>query len=441
MEHAALLQFCKISHTGQPYDIIDSRVAEYIILNNDFMVLHGQPLYYKDGVFGPDNQGLYIQDLIKTLILEDLRTDSRITRVYKLILKDYRLQVDTEQLNNYPRHWINFKNGMLDVLSGKMHEHSPEYKSVNQIPHNYIPGLNIEESTFYKFVQSRVPDKENQKMLFEYMGYTLLPNIIFQKFLILVGVGNSGKSTILSHMEQVLGKNNLAAIPLQGLSERFTTAYLLNKQANICGDLSNAALKDTSVLKQLTGEDLCQAEYKGGQIFFFRNRAKFLFSCNEMPTILDDRSNGFYRRLLIIRFDHEGEFIPGLTEKLQDEHEIEILISHIVEGAKLALKRGKIYESGANLGEILRVQEESDSVAAFLNNEAILDKNCRVKRSELFRAYEDFCRTEERQPLGKTAFFKAFRTKGFRETKIQGEIFIVGIKDFFRTSQRTPFDD
>lgn len=168
----------------------------------------------------------------------------------------------------------------------------------------------------------------------------------------------------LNHQTVYYRADNLSAIPLQSLSERFTTASLLNRQCNICGDLSSAAIKDTAVIKQLSGEDLCKAEYKGGAVFFFKNRAKFLFSCNELPSILDDRSNGFYRRLLIIRFEHEGNFIPDLYERLTDENEVEIVISHIVEGVKLALKRGKLFESGANLGEVSRLQEDSDSVAS-----------------------------------------------------------------------------
>lgn len=235
--------------------------------------------------------------------------------------------------------------------------------------------------------------------------------------------------------------NNLAAIPLQALSERFTTAYLFNRQCNICGDLSNAAIKDTSVLKQLVGEDLCKAEFKGGAIFFFKNRAKFLFSCNELPAVLDDRSNGFYRRLLIIRFENEGDFIPDLYEQLSDEHEIEIIISHIVQGAKMALERGKLFESGANLGEVLRLQEDSDSVASFFNNVVIQDGTSKVRRPDLYAAYVDYCKEEKRISLGKTAFFKAVRTKGYRESKVQGNIYVCGIRLDFIRAENTPFND
>ncbi len=441
MEEENLIRFCLINRKGVPCDIVENSIAEYIIENYNIMILVGKPYIYRDGVFKSDEQGIYIQHLIKQLILPKLRSDSRIMRVYKLILKDYRLQVEIAQVNAYPKYWVNFLNGMLDVKTGILHKHSPTYKSVNQIPHNYKPGLDIEKSVFNKFLLSRILDEDNRRMLYEYMGYCLLPDIIFQKFLILVGIGNAGKSVILNQQARILGADNLSAIPLQSLSERFTTASLLNRQCNICGDLSSVAIKDTAVIKQLSGEDLCKAEYKGGAVFFFKNRAKFLFSCNELPSILDDRSNGFYRRLLIIRFEHEGDFIPDLYERLADENEVEIVISHIVEGAKLALKRGKLFESGANLGEVSRLQEDSDSVASFINNVVIQDETSRVKRPDLYAAYIDYCKQEERISLGKTAFFKAIRTKGFREAKVQGNIYICGICLDFMNVESTPFDN
>ncbi len=82
---------------------------------------------------------------------------------------------------------------------------------------------------------------------------------------------------ILNELLRLTGTENVSAIPLQKISDRFTTAKLLYKTVNCCGDLENSPLRDTSVIKQLTGKDLVQAEYKGGEIFFFKNRAKFIF--------------------------------------------------------------------------------------------------------------------------------------------------------------------
>jgi P4 family phage/plasmid primase-like protien len=433
-------QFHKFSEKGKAYDCIDARIANHIIENNDLMVISGIPYYYVGGVFRVDEKGIMIKTLIRHCIVEEVQTAPRIKRVYELLITDYRVQREPDEINLYPKHWINFLNGMLDVKTGEMHSHSPEYRAISQIPHNYIPSLKIEDTIFYKFIQTRIPDKDNQKMLLEFMGICLFSEIFFQKFMILTGKGNCGKSVILNELLRLTGTENVSAIPLQKISDRFTTAKLLYKTVNCCGDLENSPLRDTSVIKQLTGEDLVQAEYKGGEIFFFKNRAKFIFSCNELPQVLDDRSNGFFRRLLIIRFNDEGAFIPDLDSKLNDEKELEAVICGLVEGAKQALDRGKIHESGANSHEITRMKTESDSVEAFIEESCNKGQKVRIKRPDLLAAYEDFCKCEEREPLRKTAFYKALRTKGFRETKIHGTVYFAGLELKFIETEEDPFN-
>lgn len=374
------------------------------------------------------------------MILEEVITISRINRVYNLILINHKLVVNVEEVNRYPSHWINFKNGMLNVITGELHEHSPKYLSVNQIPHNYIPDLDIAESIFYKFVLSRIPMEENRKMLFEFMGYCMTKDVTFQKFMILYGLGESGKSTIINFVMSMVGNENGCSIPLQQLNDRFTTASLLLKILNTCGDMTNAALTDTSLIKQLTGDDMLKGEYKGGAIFFFKNHAKMLFSCNELPKVLDEKSNGFYRRLLIINFSESGEYIPQLKEKLAEESEIETVISFCIFCLKNALNRGKLFESKGNLGEIEALRYESDTVSAFLDDMTEKSIGHRILRGDMYRHYKDYCMDEGRTELGKTAFFKSMRAKGYFDNKYCGEFYFKDIDISFKQVGNTVFN-
>lgn len=425
----------------EAYDIYDDKICKFIIEHNEIMVISGKGYLYRDGYYRMDDSGALLKHLIKQCMKQEVITISRIDRVYKLILTEYELQTDYEQVNQYPKHWVNFQNGMVDILTDEIHHHDPKYKSVNQIPHNYVPNLNIETSVFYKFIQSRIPDIENQQMLFEFMGYCITPDIIFQKFMLFWGLGDAGKTVIINFIRNMIGIDNISSISLQELGSRFTTSYLLHKQLNACGDIPSTALKDTSIIKQLTGEDTIKAEYKGGACFFFRNRAKFLFSCNELPLILDEKSNGFYRRLLIIHFETNGEYIPDLYEKLADEKEIETVISYVVRGAKTAIKRGKIFESGASLGAVSRLRRDSDTVSAFLEDWTEQRQGGRIRRPDLYGYYEEFCKEEQRTPLGKSGFFRNLRTKGIKETKVQGIMYFCGIDVSFRKTESSVLDN
>nr|DAT39382.1 MAG TPA: dsDNA helicase [Caudoviricetes sp.] len=436
-----LNELYKLDRNGQPCRIYDNRVAEKVKGYISMFVLEGKAYIYDSGVYRLDEGEKRLRNIISTFVPDILVTYRSINSVVQLILSDEYLDVSLEDVNAYPPYVVNFKNGMLNIKTGELFPHDKEYRSINQIPHDYVPDADIKTSIFWEFLQSRVPDPEDRQMLLEYMGYCLCHTVIFQKFMILVGRGNAGKSQILDEVKRIVGNDNVSGIPLQRVGERFATAKLLGKQVNVCGDLSTDAVKDTSIIKQLTGEDLVQGEYKGGSIFFFKNTAKFLFSCNELPTILDERSNGFYRRLLIIRFNSEGEYIDDLHRKIRDEKDVEKVISGIILGAKTALLRGEISESGQSKMEILTLNAESDSVASFLNECCETgDPKTKERRSDLYAAYEKYCMEEGRKSLGKSSFFKSLGTKQFKATKMNGIFYVKGITmKFMETDEDIPF--
>lgn len=433
------MDFHKIGKSGSPYDIIDDKIANYIINHENIIMIAGKPYIYKKGVYKRDEDGNILRYLIKSMIIQDVITIGRINRVYNLIITNHKLMIDIEDVNRYPSHWINFKNGMLDVIKGEMHEHSPKYLSINQIPHNYVPELDLENSTFYKFVYSRIPNEENRKMLFEFMGYCMTKDVTFQKFMILYGLGESGKSTIINFTTAMVGKENTCSIPLQQLNDRFTTASLLLKILNTCGDMAGAALTDTSVIKQLTGDDFIKGEYKGGAIFFFRNHAKMMFSCNELPKVLDEKSNGFYRRLLIVRFTESGEYIQNLKAKLAEETEIERVISGCISSLKNSLSRGTLFESRENLEEVESLKYESDTVAAFLADMTEKKENSKELRASLYAYYEDYCKQEKRISLGKNSFYKSMASKGYTPKKYCGDWYYFGLGICFKPCKENVF--
>lgn len=254
------------------------------------------------------------------------------------------------------------------------------------------------------------------------------------------GLGESGKSTIINFTTDIIGRENACSIPLQQLTDRFTTASLLLKILNTCGDIATTALTDTSIIKQLTGDDPIKGEYKGGAIFFFKNHAKMMFSCNELPKVLDEKSNGFYRRLLIVRFTESGDYIPNLKERLADESEIERVLSGCVYALKSALLSGKLFESSANLEEIDNLKYESDTVAAFLSDVTEKAEGSRERRSDMYSYYENYCLREKRTPLGKQGFFKSMRAKGYTDKLRDGIYYFNGVEVPLEKRSRTVFD-
>ena len=76
-----------------------------------------------------------------------------------------------------------------------------------------------------------------------------------------------------------------------------------NKRLCVGRDLPNGYIdaKTASILKSLTGDDLCRAEGKYKDPISFRATCKFIFSSN-FRVITENNDPGFRRRLIEIPF-------------------------------------------------------------------------------------------------------------------------------------------
>ncbi|MCI8582713.1 MAG: hypothetical protein HFH13_06245 [Dorea sp.] len=422
-----LLDFQKIGKkSGEPYDILDDKIAEYITTQKlKMFVLNGNPYIYRRGHYILDEDGKILKAHIKAMIWPELITISRVNRVYNLILADYRLTRKNEEVNQYPKHWINFKNGMYDIKLKVMHQHKPEYFSINQVPHVYQENAKYSGTVAEQFLKGIFPDDEDREMFLAYVGYCMTIDTSLQKFLTIIGLPGSGKSTAINLVIDAVGADNVSCITLQDLNERFTPTELLGKLLNACADLPKKALEQVDALKRITGEDLVKGEYKGGKVFSFRSNAKLIFSANEMPVSLDEKSGAFYRRILLIEVMQKGAEIKNLKEDL--EKSLPGFIRECVDAVS------RLYNSGCEIDSlnskrlVREYHKESDSVQAFLDDRIDIIPGKKMERTSLYQKYEAYCIANEYGALSSRSFYKNLRGKGYRDHKSCGSRFFSGM--------------
>lgn len=412
-----LRDFQKIGKkSNEPYDILDDKIAEYITRKQlRVFVLNGVPYIYRRGYYLRDDDGKILKAHIKKLIWPELITIGRINRVYNLILADYRLTKKNEEVNQYPAYWINFKNGMYDPVKQIMHQHKPEYCSINQVPHEYSQNAEYSGSVAEKFLKGVFPDTQDREMFLTFCGYCMTADTSLQKFMIITGVPGSGKSTAINLLIDAVGSENVSCVTLQDLNERFTPTELLGKLLNACADLPKKALDQVDAIKRITGEDLVKGEYKGGKVFAFRSYAKLIFSANEMPVNLDEKSDAFYRRMLTIEVMQKGEDIPNLKEGLA--HSMPGFIRECMAAlTRLYTTRRKI-DSQNSKRLVHEYHRESDNVQSFLDDRIERKPGEQIARTELYRLYESYCIFNRWTPLNSRSFYKNLRGKGYRDYK------------------------
>jgi hypothetical protein len=169
------------------------------------------------------------------------------------------------------------------------------------LQHTLCAGPFEDYTVFYQ-----VMAPEDVETVLDYMAYCLWRGFPFHRWILFNGSGRNGKGVTTNLITRFLGQNNVSSETLHRLLDRtFAAAKLFGKMANIDADLSSDVLKETGLLKKLTGGDRIPAEDKFKPLFDFNNYAKLIFSANKIPKTPDE-SDAFYARLIIINFSNHG---------------------------------------------------------------------------------------------------------------------------------------
>ena len=312
---------------------------------------------------------------------------------------------------------LNLKNGLLDLRTGELREHTPEVVTTTQLPIEWDPTATC--PTWERLVSSAVPGQLErlEDVMSQALDWTRSPT----KILLLYGASRAGKGLILRVLEQLMGRGNYSAVTLHQLAEnRFMVAELYGKRANIAGELKPDEVKDISAVKMLTGEDPIQADKKYGKTFTFYSYAFLAFSCNKLPPI-NETTRAFTSRVAPFRFTvgHDGREDLSLAGKLSAE--LPGILVRLVEAWRRRQERGTFMP--VDPATRAHFDENIDHVARFLalRTHPVDRPADGMKRSDLFPLWMDWCMEQNLTYVGKATtkqtFFEKVRNNGVKEGK------------------------
>ncbi|WP_409482404.1 phage/plasmid primase, P4 family [Bacillus safensis] len=257
--------------------------------------------------------------------------DSWTVHIEKSIVEILKRKVVFIEPSNFNKDHFPLGNYTLNSNTGELVRHGSSHLATFGSSVDYQPNTNC--SVFQQFLTSLFQDVKTIKFVQEWFGYTLSTSHKANAFLIGVGSGANGKSTLFDVLVRLVGVENVASAPLSNFNSDFGLEPLVGKKLNLATESDVDAFK-TGKLKALTaGEDI-SINRKNKMEITTKLPAKLVFLVNELPLLTDD-SFGFERRLLILPF--EKTFLPheqdkDLPKKLNDE--IEGILSWALEGLK-----------------------------------------------------------------------------------------------------------
>ena len=401
------------------------KFAHWMKQNSHAVKINDQLHIYHEGVYISDPERIET-DMIETVPI--------LRKTQRREVMDY-MRLIADELEPSDARYIGFRNGVLDVVTNTMQPYSPETVLTNMIPWDYVPDA-YDELTDKTLNKLACGDETIRALLEECVGYCFYRRNELGKAFILTGDKANGKSTFLEMVKNVLGERNISALDLKELGDRFNTAMLYGKLANIGDDIGDDFLQGSQVamFKKVATGNRIKGEYKGQTPFEFNPYVKMLFSANDIPR-MRDKTGAVLRRLVIIPFNHvfskdDPDYDPWIVVNLRSQAAAEYLIKLGIEGLRRVLTNQEFTPSGKVQEQLDEYEEENNPLIGFLKENGV-DTIVNQPTAEVYRRYQIFCADNGMQPMSNTVFSKQLNKRlrtDVKVVKINGKVCRVFIR-------------
>jgi P4 family phage/plasmid primase-like protien len=319
--------------------------------------------------------------------------------------------------------WIQFKNTIVDIETGKEFRAMPDWFITNPIPYKLNENRYMLTPIMDRIFEEWV-GKENVQKLYEIIAYSLLPDYPIHRIFCFIGSGMNGKSKYLELLRKFIGTKNCCTTELDTLlTSRFEVSRLYKKLVCQMGETNFNEMKNTSTLKKLSGGDLIGYEFKGKDPFEDKNYAKIIISTNNLPTTTD-KTIGFYRRWMIIDFPNQFSEAKDIISEIPEE-EYECLAVKCIYILNDLLKERKFTNEGDIEKRIKDYEDRSNPLGKFIKENTIEDLGGFIFKWEFEKRLNDFCKENKFREMSEISIGKKMKDLGFvqseRQTIFNGE--------------------
>ena len=402
------------------------KFANYIKTNNHIIKLNGRLHIYNNGIY-TDGYNEIEKMMLKHIPLLSKNRRKEVLAYLELIVNDSLKEADSNL--------IAFKNGIYNLVDDSFSEFNPEIVITNVIPHDYNPDATCElvDKTLMKLSNQNTQIFD---LLCECVGYCFYRRNELGKAFLFTGGGSNGKSTFIDMVKTLLSDKNISSLDLSELGDRFKTAELYGKLANLGDDIGDEFVRNTSYFKKLVTGDRLTAERKGQDPFQFSNYSKFLFSANNIPR-MSDKTGAVLRRLIIIPFEarftkNDPDYQPFIKYELRKPEAIERLILLGVQGLKRVLENNAFTSCGKIDDSLKQYEIENNSIINFVNDFG-LENIINESNTLIYSKYCDFCvENGLRETFSKISFLRQLYARYNLTAKnrtINGKLIKVIVKD------------
>lgn len=277
--------------------------------------------------------------------------------------------------------------------------------------------------TFYGQSEQEVVDRAT--CLGEFAGACMLGRATdYQKAIMLIGSGANGKSVFLDVLRACMPSGSVACLAPQHMAKEQHLVALAGKLCNIVPEIEETEVIRSGEVKSVISGDQVTARGLYQDSMSFSPVAGHIFSANAMPRS-DDRSQGFWRRWVVIRFPNfvaEKNRNPRLAREIIAEEKAQI-VSWFVSLGIDAAARGDLTVPASSREELGAWRRDTDQVSEFAA-EMLENPGADVKQTEwlevssVYESYKQWAEGSGHKRMLKKNLLKGLGDIGFAQAKV-----------------------
>jgi P4 family phage/plasmid primase-like protien len=389
-------------------------IAEDFAKRERLIIVSGA-IYHYNGIF----YSLLSDDAAQRLIFQNYRSEiSRTSPVSILKNVATLLKFCTNKVfEEFPAnsHLIVFKNGTLEVSSGRFRANSPDDLANSALGIEY--DSDRWKMPYIKHFLETIADGDIDlyELMLQVIGYILSNDIKAKAFFYLEGIGDAGKSRfcdLIASFFPISGTNKVARIALQDLGGKFSLGNLVNSKLNISEDLPDNPLSQTTVsrIKMISDANRLEAEAKYVQSFSFKPLCKLLFASNH-PLRLKESDAAFINRVVYIPFMNaipKEKQDKNILEKMHEE--LPALFNRAFAAYKRLVENGYMWAGSDRFKPEISIansgisMDKEQIIKRFIATCCEFEQNAIVSTEELRYVYDKYCHQVNHLPIAGDRF-------------------------------------
>lgn len=410
MNHELLIQFLS--------QIVQIIISEKDVATQLTMEFIRMACIRFDGIVPYINVGTYwqkiarkdIPSLIRNIISPAYRSmvkSGHITETIKRLTDDIQLKLNVSESFWKQQDLLNFKNGVLNIVTGEFTTDRNNYIFDYVINSDYLPDCTESDApNFMHFIKTSVGE-ENKECLLRSTGYIISSKTDAKKAIFVIGAPDGGKSTYLKVIASAVSPELISNVSFSQISDPHYTMQYLGKRMNISYDNSSKPMDHEDVFKSITSNETITGRELYESPVQFTPTLKQIYASN-YPFNFKNPDEALYKRMIIIPFEYS---VPPekqdkqLFQKLLNEKNV--ILSLASKSLKALIEsdydfrmsdKGKAYI--ANRIAMLHSAED------FLDDRTVCDECNNVSSAVLFSHYEEWCRDNALKPIPRHEFME-----------------------------------